>query len=289
MWMRRASWAHPHSRRENIVVSTPTIIRQGSSPLTRGKPRRGHRLAPQSRLIPAHAGKTVPARRPWPPARAHPHSRGENDWRVPSARHSCGSSPLTRGKPPMVSESKFMMGLIPAHAGKTDASPMRWNRHEAHPRSRGENVGISLPEVVDWGSSPLTRGKHPSQQPLTGPRGLIPAHAGKTRRWARPRRWSRAHPRSRGENRFSVSAGSTLAGSSPLTRGKRRRGRRCRRARRLIPAHAGKTEAHRPHRCTKRAHPRSRGENCKRCETMLRRLGSSPLTRGKLGDRKPAR
>ena len=180
MWMRRASWAHPHSRRENIVVSTPTIIRQGSSPLTRGKPRRGHRLAPQSRLIPAHAGKTVPARRPWPPARAHPHSRGENDWRVPSARHSCGSSPLTRGKPPMVSESKFMMGLIPAHAGKTDASPMRWNRHEAHPRSRGENVGISLPEVVDWGSSPLTRGKHPSQQPLTGPRGLIPAHAGKT-------------------------------------------------------------------------------------------------------------
>ena len=145
MWMRRASWAHPHSRRENIVVSTPTIIRQGSSPLTRGKPRRGHRLAPQSRLIPAHAGKTVPARRPWPPARAHPHSRGENDWRVPSARHSCGSSPLTRGKPPMVSESKFMMGLIPAHAGKTDASPMRWNRHEAHPRSRGENRRPAAP------------------------------------------------------------------------------------------------------------------------------------------------
>ena len=220
--MRRASWAHPHSRRENIVVSTPTIIRQGSSPLTRGKPRRGHRLAPQSRLI-------------------------------------------------------------PAHAGKTDASPMRWNRHEAHPRSRGENVGISLPEVVDWGSSPLTRGKHPSQQPLTGPRGLIPAHAGKTRRWARPRRWSRAHPRSRGENRFSVSAGSTLAGSSPLTRGKRRRGRRCRRARRLIPAHAGKTEAHRPHRCTKRAHPRSRGENQESEGPVSDKKGSSPLTRGKRG------
>ena len=289
MWMRRASWAHPHSRRENIVVSTPTIIRQGSSPLTRGKPRRGHRLAPQSRLIPAHAGKTVPARRPWPPARAHPHSRGENDWRVPSARHSCGSSPLTRGKPPMVSESKFMMGLIPAHAGKTDASPMRWNRHEAHPRSRGENVGISLPEVVDWGSSPLTRGKHPSQQPLTGPRGLIPAHAGKTRRWARPRRWSRAHPRSRGENRFSVSAGSTLAGSSPLTRGKPRKRGPCERQEGLIPAHAGKTRPWRPVTRPTRAHPRSRGENCKRCETMLRRLGSSPLTRGKLGDRKPAR
>ena len=182
MWMRRASWAHPHSRRENIVVSTPTIIRQGSSPLTRGKPRRGHRLAPQSRLIPAHAGKTVPARRPWPPARAHPHSRGENDWRVPSARHSCGSSPLTRGKPPMVSESKFMMGLIPAHAGKTDASPMRWNRHEAHPRSRGENIQASSPSRVHAGSSPLTRGKLKLIDPTGALNGLIPAHAGKTKK-----------------------------------------------------------------------------------------------------------
>ena len=180
MWMRRASWAHPHSRRENIVVSTPTIIRQGSSPLTRGKPRRGHRLAPQSRLIPAHAGKTVPARRPWPPARAHPHSRGENDWRVPSARHSCGSSPLTRGKPPMVSESKFMMGLIPAHAGKTWAFrfPRLWTG--AHPRSRGENIQASSPSRVHAGSSPLTRGKHAGGHARAAGPGLIPAHAGKT-------------------------------------------------------------------------------------------------------------
>ena len=194
-----------------------------------------------------------------------------------------GSSPLTRGKRYLTTIKPALANLIPAHAGKTRCTVSRSRRCRAHPRSRGENVGISLPEVVDWGSSPLTRGKHPSQQPLTGPRGLIPAHAGKTRRWARPRRWSRAHPRSRGENRFSVSAGSTLAGSSPLTRGKRRRGRRCRRARRLIPAHAGKTEAHRPHRCTKRAHPRSRGENQESEGPVSAKKGSSPLTRGKRG------
>ena len=157
--MRRASWAHPHSRRENIVVSTPTIIRQGSSPLTRGKPRRGHRLAPQSRLIPAHAGKTVPARRPWPPARAHPHSRGENDWRVPSARHSCGSSPLTRGKHPSQQPLTGPRGLIPAHAGKTEAHRPHRCTKRAHPRSRGENQESEGPVSAKKGSSPLTRGK----------------------------------------------------------------------------------------------------------------------------------
>ena len=174
------------------------------------------------------------------------------------------------------------MRLIPAHAGKTWAFrfPRLWTG--AHPRSRGENIQASSPSRVHAGSSPLTRGKRFPALVVGVSWGLIPAHAGKTRRWARPRRWSRAHPRSRGENRFSVSAGSTLAGSSPLTRGKPRKRGPCERQEGLIPAHAGKTRPWRPVTRPTRAHPRSRGENCKRCETMLRRLGSSPLTRGKL-------
>ena len=73
------------------------------------------------------------------------------------------------------------------------------------------------------------------------------------------------------------------AGSSPLTRGKRRRRSRRLQAARLIPAHAGKTRgagrvAPRPS-----AHPRSRGENTDTPPDVVAPIGSSPLTRGKHG------
>ena len=91
--------------------------------------------------------------------------------------------------------------------------------------------------------------------------GLIPAHAGKTRTaQARPSS-AGAHPRSRGENPLMVDAPACVAGSSPLTRGKRERLAHRLRLQGLIPAHAGKTSTPRP------ASPLT--------------TGSSPLTRGK--------
>ena len=50
---------------------------------------------------------------------------------------------------------------------------------------------------------------------------LIPAHAGKTRRWFVRSTSRRAHPRSRGENTEAFSGPPRWGGSSPLTRGKR--------------------------------------------------------------------
>ena len=72
-----------------------------------------------------------------------------------------------------------------------------------------------------------------------------------------------------------------LAGSSPLTRGKRHARRDGRRRARLIPAHAGKTLSQATSRAGGRAHPRSRGENLKEATDRLSAAGSSPLTRGK--------
>ena len=51
----------------------------------------------------------------------------------------------------------------------------------AHPRSRGENLLIELVMEFQVGSSPLTRGKQAHDCEDRGERGLIPAHAGKTR------------------------------------------------------------------------------------------------------------
>ena len=70
-------------------------------------------------LIPAHAGKTSYARSWQSRERAHPRSRGENPASVYLVCLLVGSSPLTRGKQPMRFGKQDIIGLIPAHAGKT--------------------------------------------------------------------------------------------------------------------------------------------------------------------------
>ena len=74
-----------------------------------------------------------------------------------------------------------VLGLIPAHAGKTTAASTCARSRPAHPRSRGENPKADARTVNELGSSPLTRGKRTRQLRFSCSAGLIPAHAGKTR------------------------------------------------------------------------------------------------------------
>ena len=194
-----------------------------------------------ARLIPAHAGKTVPALQAAWAQMAHPRSRGENDLMILSRRRNQGSSPLTQGKLVVHVLEARGTRLIPAHAGKTPSrSPWRrgWG---AHPRSRGENSIRAHLTTVGRGSSPLTRGKRVGEPrgDLFG--GLIPAHAGKTHSGSPAPGRRRAHPRSRGENAAMSVSGILPYGSSPLTRGKPHEPHNPPLRRRLIPAHAGKT------------------------------------------------
>ena len=198
-----------------------------------------------------------------------------------AASRATGSSPLTRGKPFLVVGVRFRRGLIPAHAGKTLIAAAQRDSRRAHPRSRGENLSRLSMLYARAGSSPLTRGK-PVPSPDGSERsGLIPAHAGKTRRMLCPDKAARAHPRSRGENPKPPALAGCAWGSSPLTRGKRGLPRKWGAIRGLIPAHAGKTTASNRDPRRDPAHPRSRGENLT-VERGSRGLsGSSPLTRGK--------
>ena len=192
--------AHPRSRGENSFSACLSAKSRGSSPLTRGKPRRRHARAVTFGLIPAHAGKTYRAIPRRFSGRAHPRSRGENPIRPSPRYRSNGSSPLTRGKQETAANQDPESGLIPAHAGKTEFTGALVDGSGAHPRSRGENLKCGFAESSGGGSSPLTRGKLVAQGRERVVRGLIPAHAGKTSR-TRPRaRCARAHPRSRGEN-----------------------------------------------------------------------------------------
>ena len=70
--------AHPRSCEENRVQARRVLRLQGSSPLTRGKPRGEWAPCVPEGLIPAHAGITSETR-PCPRCgAAHPRSRGEN-------------------------------------------------------------------------------------------------------------------------------------------------------------------------------------------------------------------
>ena len=193
-----------------------------------------------------------------------------------------GSSPLTRGKHAVSATILQVRGLIPAHAGKTASHRAARRRRAAHPRSRGENVSCGFARSIMSGSSPLTRGKLDAL-PVSETEGrLIPAHAGKTSRLVGHAPTLGAHPRSRGENKGPLRVLRHRTGSSPLTRGKRRDQRLRRVRRRLIPAHAGKTDLQDRRTAIARAHPRSRGENLRVRRGSSPLQGSSPLTRGKL-------
>ena len=174
--------AHPRSRGENSPQKRRSPGWAGSSPLTRGKLSPEEEVARLGGLIPAHAGKTFSIASRMICRRAHPRSRGENaKCRWPTSR-ARGSSPLTRGKRAYDGHAAALGGLIPAHAGKTWRSSCQSCWWGAHPRSRGENGSARYAHRRRGGSSPLTRGKRAGMYRRSGSRGLIPAHAGKTRR-----------------------------------------------------------------------------------------------------------
>ena len=179
---RRDLAAHPRSRGENPSTVARAGYWVGSSPLTRGKHTYGTCIWTARRLIPAHAGKTRACEKPGPARQAHPRSRGENVKALALDEEYTGSSPLTRGKRGACGWAAGRTRLIPAHAGKTAWRATAASPASAHPRSRGENYTLMSRVRVSTGSSPLTRGKPGKTDHRELEPGLIPAHAGKTRR-----------------------------------------------------------------------------------------------------------
>ena len=171
----------------------------------------------------------------------HPRSRGENESFKQADMAGLGTSPLTRGKL-TISYSRWVRARnIPAHAGKMPSHALSQRHHAEHPRSRGENLRLSLRNQTLSGTSPLTRGKY-------GGNPLIPG-------------LPTEHPRSRGENVGMLTQFGDRFGTSPLTRGKCSFLDICHWGVRNIPAHAGKIHFVPHPRTGVKEHPRSRGEN----------------------------
>ena len=172
--------AHPRACGENAEKTEPEWTALGSSPRMRGKHFIGDLTRIIAGLIPAHAGKTRCAFFALMTSSAHPRACGENDLAAGTLDRHEGSSPRMRGKrgrhPPTPSQT----GLIPAHAGKTEAARPSAPAHSAHPRACGENAVPPKPIANEPGSSPRMRGKLSYEEFAEKILGLIPAHAGKT-------------------------------------------------------------------------------------------------------------
>ena len=253
----------------------------GSSPLTPGARITSPTRSILSRLIPAYAGSTpdTTATLPWP-ARAHPRLRGEHFFGFGAANCGSGSSPLTRGARVVFGCPSPHARLIPAYAGSTGVRVWRWPCLRAHPRLRGEHAlrwRHCLPPV---GSSPLTRGAHLYCAAPPWRAGLIPAYAGSTKPIPGKNLRHGAHPRLRGEHKWSEFTTGFGQGSSPLTRGARVTGPRNYKFVGLIPAYAGSTLGGLMTCSQLGAHPRLRGEHLALGAAKLPPDGSSPLTRG---------
>ena len=206
---------HPRIRGEHAKTMPVTIRHFGSSPHTRGAPRKEDRSVKRSRIIPAYAGSTLRRARLRRLSWDHPRIRGEHSQAAAIEATSPGSSPHTRGAQPPHRRRRQGRGIIPAYAGSTTLpSPARRPGRD-HPRIRGEHVFMSWVSAPALGSSPHTRGARRWRCAGVRARGIIPAYAGSTLNVKFPRGWCRDHPRIRGEH-YQVGVGRwECVGSSP--------------------------------------------------------------------------
>ena len=110
--------------------------------------------------------------------------------------------------------------------------------------------------------------------------GIIPAHAGFTRRQGPAGSGGQDHPRTRGVYYCRLVEAATIWGSSPHTRGLPRPGHGAHRRLGIIPAHAGFTPSCDRCHVTATDHPRTRGVYDHTHHGVCHILGSSPHTRG---------
>ena len=152
------------------------------------------------------------------------------------------------------------VGIIPAHAGLTEAGLAAFHGIRDHPRACGAHDFEKGKVVEKEGSSPRMRGSRLAERSGKHFAGIIPAHAGLTRPYVRISVRLRDHPRACGAHvRFTGRAEPDFG---------------------IIPAHAGLTRLYTDPESSSRDHPRACGAHRIKRLRRMKRPGSSPRMRG---------
>ena len=173
----------------------------------------------------------------------------------------CGSPPRMRGKRRRYDSTGGKRRITPAHAGKTLRDAAATGAGADHPRACGENIIVFGCNDRPTGSPPRMRGKRFLASLSMSYLRITPAHAGKTSADTGCATRAADHPRACGEN-YSVSIFCCFcSGSPPRMRGKPGLALQLCIARRITPAHAGKTSLTHISPQVPLDHPRACGEN----------------------------
>ena len=127
----------------------------------RGKPPLTETSPVQLRIIPAHAGQTLPYFARGMVYADHPRACGANAIMASSESSHVGSSPRMRGKLDDLRDMLSRVRIIPAHAGQTGEPYVMRTGMPDHPRACGANLRSFVLFAGDCGSSPRMRGKRP--------------------------------------------------------------------------------------------------------------------------------
>ena len=150
-------------------------------------------------ITPAHAGKSALGIPGIICGGDHPRACGE---KIHQKRKWCrdrGSPPRMRGKVAFATPCAPILGITPAHAGKSEYTADIGVGIEDHPRACGEKIVALISGGVTLGSPPRMRGKGCTHGASGRNRGITPAHAGKSVGGLRTRRKAEDHPRACGE------------------------------------------------------------------------------------------
>ena len=150
--------------------------------------------------------------------------------------------------------------ITPAHAGKSKIEQVLLASDGDHPRPCGEKPTSAIVDPSTRGSPPPMRGKVWNSRRGWVPRGITPAHAGKSCTTTATTTAPRDHPRPCGEKCFAIGFAIQPGGSPPPMRGKGVSSAILPSSTRITPAHAGKRTPTWAFRYSRRDHPRPCGE-----------------------------
>ena len=271
---------HPRVCGETATTPKEWSRSKGPSPRVRGNRRRVLVECPQGGSIPACAGKPEGIKGQRPGSQVHPRVCGETAWPAASNPARMGPSPRVRGNLIDRVSSVLRTRSIPACAGKPAPPGCRCDRSEVHPRVCGETES-GRPFNWYWsGPSPRVRGNRQDADQGAGPRGSIPACAGKPASMLCSPCRGMVHPRVCGETGRSRHHHHLHAGPSPRVRGNRTEARRIGGVEGSIPACAGKPTSTIRGCGRARVHPRVCGETSLLPNKRWANGGPSPRVRG---------
>ena len=151
---------YPRWRGEHKTKLLHKFHSRGLSPLARGTHARTGSRTTNCRFIPAGAGNTLLPAQNRRFASVYPRWRGEHSASVQAGTRYSGLSPLARGTRGFFISAPRSARFIPAGAGNTYRSKLRFQKRAVYPRWRGEHFTPTQRRAALIGLSPLARGTH---------------------------------------------------------------------------------------------------------------------------------